>query len=112
WKGRKKDAAKAFFIDRIVTPRGMALSIVMRCVLEGMSSGNNSVCKVEPDPPSTSCTDGDCELVGRSETNWEKNLRADLDSYREAHLGTTAVKDLLAEVDEINKKGYATYLFE
>jgi hypothetical protein len=94
----------------------MGLSIVLRCVLGGLNEDTGetggSVCKVEPDPPSTTCADGDCELNGAPETSWEKELRADIAFYRSSSEGKKTVRELLDEVDKIGSKGYTTYIAE
>jgi hypothetical protein len=108
WKDRKKDAAKAYIIDRIITPRSASLSVVLGCVMT--ASGEGSPCSVTPDDPATACGSGDCALNGQSETNWEKDLRSRFASYR-ATFGNEAADQLLKEVDLIRQNGYWTYVF-
>ena len=115
WTKNKKLAAKAFVIDRVITPRSASLGLMLQCLLAGASGGDSSSACPDTDPkkpaePATTCDTGNCALNGEADSQWEKDLRGKWAAYRDK-FGSTATKDLLAKVDDIRQNGYIKFLY-
>lgn len=113
WKDNKKNAGKAFLVDRIITPRSASLGLVMQCLIAG-ATGGSDVCPTTipgADKPDTTCTTGNCALNGQTRSKWEKNLHDQFAAYR-AKYGQTAVQELMDRVEKIRKEGYLSYMFD